>query len=193
MPKTSLEQYNKKRDFTRTPEPRGIRAQDKHQAPLFVVQQHHARSEHYDFRIEYNGVLKSWAIPKGPSLNPQEKRLALMTEDHPLSYAHFEGIIPEGNYGAGPVIVWDLGIYYNLRAPEDIDTCIAQGELILWLEGKKLQGGFALIRTKLYIKNSWLCIKMRDKYACDTCAITKERPESVKSGKTIDELYTEQS
>lgn len=194
MPKNKLEQYTKKRDFSRTPEPTESALHGlKDTLPIFVIQQHHARAEHYDFRIESNGVLKSWALPKGPSVNPQDKRLALMTEDHPLAYAQFEGVIPEGNYGAGPVLIWDQGVYYNLRAPDTIDACIAQGELVLWLAGKKLQGGFALIRTHLQAKNSWLFIKMRDNYACATCDITHDRPESVKSGKTIEQLYNKQS
>ena len=137
---------------------------------MFVVQKHDASTLHYDFRLEINGFLKSWAVPKGPSTDPREKRLALPTEDHPLDYAHFEGVIPEGEYGAGTVIVWDTGTYRNLNRNEDDETvsmadAVQQGEIKVWLEGRKIKGGYALIRTGKGKKERWLLVKMKDDHA----------------------------
>jgi bifunctional non-homologous end joining protein LigD len=140
----------------------------------FVVQKHQASRLHYDFRLELDGVLKSWAVPKGPSLNPQEKRLAIMVEDHPLEYGSFEGVIAEGSYGAGEVIVWDQGSYRPLVG-ETKETMQAQlreqlnqGALHILLAGEKLRGEFALIRQKRLGEKAWLLIKKRDHYASDT-------------------------
>lgn len=156
-----------------------------HTGPLFVVQQHGARSPHYDLRLENRGVLKSWAIPKGPSTNPAKKQLALMTEDHPLSYATFEGIIPEGQYGAGPVIVWDIGTFENMK-DTPLAQCIEEGEITILLKGKKLKGGYALIRLASAKKNNaWLLVKMNDKEADRTRDITKELPNSVLSHRPL--------
>ncbi len=182
--KNNLQKYKKKRDFSRTPEPQGTRVR-AHKRPLFVIQKHDATSLHYDFRLEEAGVLKSWAIPKGPSTDPHDKRLALMTEDHPLDYAHFEGVIPEGNYGAGQVLVWDLGTFKNLREL-NITESIDDGKVEIWLEGKKLHGAYALIKTHLQ-RNGWLFFKMKDEEA-HPGNITEERPESVLSKKTIEEI-----
>jgi bifunctional non-homologous end joining protein LigD len=169
----SLTKYNQKRKFNDTPEPKG-KATKLNKGPLhFVIQKHEATRLHYDFRLEHNGVLVSWAVPKGPSLNLGDKHLAMMVEDHPIDYMKFEGVIPEGNYGAGTVMVWDFGNYLALGTAnrEDSEKMIRkglkEGMLKIVLNGKKLQGGFALIKLKNNFagKNSWLLIKERDEYA----------------------------
>ena len=162
----SLKEYKRKRRFDSTPEPAGTRP--LHRGSDFVVQEHHARRLHYDFRLEVNGVMKSWAVPKGPSMNPSDKRLAIQTEDHPLEYAKFEGEIPQGNYGAGDVIIWDNGTFEaegNLSAQQQLD----RGELKFILHGKKLTGSFVLvkIRSREPGKQEWLLIKHRDSSASD--------------------------
>lgn len=164
----ALTTYNKKRNFDVTSEPKG-KVEKKHLS-RFVVQRHDASRLHYDFRLELGGVLKSWAVPKGPSMNPEDKRLAVMVEDHPVSYIHFEGIIPKGNYGAGIVEVWDKGAF--IPVDEDLETISEQqalknldkGELKFFLKGDKLEGGFVLVRFKKEDKN-WLLIKHKDEYA----------------------------
>lgn len=164
----ALTTYNKKRDFTVTREPKGKK--EAKNLFRFVVQRHDASRLHYDFRLELGGVLKSWAVPKGPSMNPADKRLAVMVEDHPSSYIGFEGTIPEGNYGAGSVIVWDNGVFFpvseDLEKLSEKDALLAlkKGELKFFLKGKKLEGGFVLVRMKKDEKN-WLLIKHKDEYA----------------------------
>jgi DNA ligase D-like protein (predicted 3'-phosphoesterase) len=157
-----------------------------------VIQKHDATSLHYDFRLEAGGVLKSWAVPKGPSTNPKDKRLAMATEDHPLDYADFEGVIPEGQYGAGPVIVWDTGTYRNLTEKDGreiaVEEAVASGHVKVWLEGKKLQGGFALTRTGQGKRARWMLVKMRDEAADARRNPAKTQPESVLSGRTIEDL-----
>jgi bifunctional non-homologous end joining protein LigD len=162
----ALEGYKQKRHFDTTPEPRPRRGK-AHRRPLFVVQEHHASRLHYDFRLEADGVLKSWAVPKQPSLNPAVKRLAVQVEDHPLEYANFSGEIPAGQYGAGLVHIWDKGTYENLLArkphPQSIAESIDAGHLEVHLHGRKLKGNFALIRmARRGHKASWLLIKMQD-------------------------------
>ncbi|EKD49008.1 MAG: hypothetical protein ACD_64C00037G0002 [uncultured bacterium] len=181
----SLKTYQKKRDFKITIEPAGIE-QYSSSRPKFVIQQHAARAMHYDVRLEIDGVLVSWAVPKGPSLNPAVKRLAIMTEDHPMEYRDFEGIIPEGEYGAGPVIIWDRGTYKNLR-DVSMNESLKQGQLEVFLYGKKVRGAFVFIRTapKSVEKSRWLLIKMRDDYADARKNPVSSQPESVKTGKTI--------
>ena len=145
----ALTEYKHKRDFARTPEPRP-RVSKSRRRPLFVVQEHHASRLHYDFRLEADGVLKSWAVPKKPTLNPSIKRLAVHVEDHPVEYARFSGEIPKGEYGAGKVEIWDKGTYENLLAdkpqPETVAEAIKHGHVEVKLEGKKLKGSFALVR-----------------------------------------------
>jgi bifunctional non-homologous end joining protein LigD len=161
--KLSLANYKKKRDFAKTQEPKGKLNRSSKQKKLksFVVQKHDATRLHYDFRIESeSGVLISWAVPKGPSMDPSNKRLAILVEDHPLDYLNFEGVIPRGNYGAGTVIVWDIGTY---KTKDTISKQLENGKISLELEGKKLRGGFTLIRTKN--KNQWLLIKVDDGFA----------------------------
>src|SRR5438132_4048674 len=162
----ALEEYRAKRDFHKTPEPGPTTGQTGRQ-PVFVVQKHHASRLHYDFRLEADGVLKSWAVPKQPSLNPAIKRLAVQVEDHPLEYANFSGEIPAGQYGAGLVHIWDKGTYENILArkphPQSMAEGINAGHLEVQLHGRKLKGNFALIRmAKRGQKPSWLLIKMQD-------------------------------
>ncbi len=178
-----LNTYAKRRNVKRSKEPAPRVASSKGN-PSFVVQQHAARSMHYDFRLEIDGVMKSWAIPKGPSLNPAHKRLAVLTDDHPLSYKNFEGHIPEGEYGAGAVIVWDRGKYKNLK-DYSLKTAFRKGHIEIFLRGKKLKGGFALVRFR---EKNWLLVKMKDDYADKRKNIIKSEPHSVKSGKTIREI-----
>jgi DNA ligase D-like protein (predicted 3'-phosphoesterase) len=197
MPKSdSLKEYFEKRDFRRTEEPKGGDRGPSDQ-PIFVIQKHAASSLHYDFRLEVDGVLKSWAVPKGPSTDPSEKRLAVPTEDHPLEYADFEGVIPEGEYGAGTVLVWDAGRYHNLRAEKEDDGAasmeesLEQGKVEVWLEGEKLTGGYALVRTGKGDDARWLLIKMRDDEADARRNPTSTEPKSVLTGRTLEEI-TEQ-
>lgn len=191
-----LSDYKKKRRFEGTPEPRGDEAEGSLTGPLkFVVQKHKASRLHYDFRLELEGVLKSWAVPKGPSMNPDDKRLAMMVEDHPLDYRNFEGIIPEGNYGAGTVMVWDEGVYAARTAAERTEATSAmaaglkKGHITFVLIGKKLKGEFALIkiggdRTKE--KNSWLLVKAADEYSTNKNILAEDR--SAVTGRTLDEI-----
>ena len=161
---TSLKTYKEKRDFTKTSEPKGRRTR-KTKKTIFVVQQHAARSNHFDFRLEMGNVLKSWAVPKGLPVEVAEKHLAVETEDHPLEYASFEGKIPKGEYGAGKVKIWDTGSYRNIRKL-GIKESYENGQIEVALDGKKLKGRYALIRTKFNNNpKNWLLIKMReDKY-----------------------------
>src|SRR5688572_2289734 len=166
-----LREYKAKRDFKRTPEPGGesriTKAQPaaragKRRTPKFCVQKHLASQLHYDFRLEHNGVLLSWAVPKGPSLNPKDKRLAMHVEDHPYDYGGFEGVIPEG-YGAGIVMLWDKGTWTPLV--DDVDAALKKGELKFELHGVKLKGSWVLVRTRASEGRGWLLIKHRDQYA----------------------------
>lgn len=182
----SLKEYKAKRNFKKTLEPKGITAKDKNKK-IFVVQKHHASHLHYDFRLELDGVLKSWAVPKGPSLNPQEKRLAVEVEDHPVSYANFEGEIPEGEYGGGHVIVWDKGEWIP---PKNVNEQLKKGRLEFELHGEKLAGEWLLLRTRTPgagKKNNWLLIKRNDDSANTKKDILKE-DESVISGVTLEAL-----
>ncbi len=187
-----LSRYFKKRNFEQTPEPKG-RAKNRGRSKLvFVVQEHHASTLHYDFRLELDGVLKSWAVPKGPSLNPHERHLAVQTEDHPYDYRKFEGVIPEGNYGAGNVIIWDEG-WYEARqgGSEDEEQILRRelkkGHLTFILHGQKLKGEFALIRMhNTSDEHAWLLVKKDDEFATATDITAKD--ESVKTHRTVDEL-----
>jgi bifunctional non-homologous end joining protein LigD len=186
----TLSKYKEKRNFSVTPEPAGKEhsgADPKHRL-TFVIQKHRATQLHYDFRLEFNGVLLSWAIPKGPSLDPSVKRLAMQVEDHPVEYGGFEGTIPEGEYGGGTVMVWDRGEW----APEngDIAAALQKGDLKFTLYGKKLHGSWVLVRTHGYgskADKTWLLIKHRDQYA-STKDVTEEMPRSVLSKRLMVEI-----
>lgn len=183
-----LKSYRAKREFSRTPEPAGGIAGEG--GNRFVVHKHHATADHYDLRLEVGGVLKSWAVPRGPSLNPADKRLAVETEDHPVEYIDFEGVIPEGEYGGGPMIVWDTGTWAPM---EDVGKSLATGAFKFRLAGKKLNGGWMLTRLKPKPgedenKKNWLLFKERDLAADTRLDILEARPESVKSGRRIEEL-----
>jgi DNA ligase D-like protein (predicted 3'-phosphoesterase) len=185
-----LSDYRRKRRFGRSPEPagrRGRRGRKTDDEPCFVIQHHAARSDHYDFRLEIDGVLVSWAIPKGPSINPKDRRMARRTEDHPLDYASFEGVIPEGEYGAGGVIVWDRGTYANATSYEMTEG-LERGHLSFQLYGEKLSGGYALTRIREGKDETWLLIKRRDEDADARRKPVRSQPESVLSGRTLDEL-----
>ncbi|MDX1593582.1 MAG: DNA polymerase ligase N-terminal domain-containing protein [Gammaproteobacteria bacterium] len=192
---TTKKRYEEKRDFSRTPEPEGS-GRRRDGEPIFVIQEHGASSHHFDLRLEVDGVLKSWAVPKGPSTDPREKRLAVPTEDHPLEYADFEGVIPEGEYGAGPVAIWDRGPYENLTE-KDGETvpagqAIEDGHFLFRLHGEKLTGGYALQRTGQGDDARWLLVKMRDDEADARRNPTSTEPESVTSGRTLDEIGDEE-
>jgi DNA ligase D-like protein (predicted 3'-phosphoesterase) len=189
-----LSEYRRKRRSGlrsgNSPEPRGRLGRKRRagkSGPRFVIQHHAARSDHYDFRLEIDGVLVSWAIPKGPSTNPRDRRMARRTEDHPLDYAGFEGVIPEGEYGAGPVIVWDRGSYANVTE-RDMAECLDRGHLSFRLQGEKLHGGFALTRIREGKDETWLLVKRRDEDADARRKPVKSQPESVLSGRTLDDL-----
>jgi bifunctional non-homologous end joining protein LigD len=185
----SLKKYRSKRDFSVTEEPEGSeRSNGSAKKLLYVIQKHHASQLHYDFRLEWRGVLLSWAVPKGPSLDPAVKRLAARVEDHPVEYGGFEGTIPEGEYGGGTVMLWDRGTW----TPEspDVDEALRKGELKFTLNGKKLKGSWVLVRTKGYggsKKESWLWIKHRDRYA-STEDVLEKKPRSVLSNRLLDEI-----
>jgi DNA ligase D-like protein (predicted 3'-phosphoesterase) len=161
----SLKLYREKRDFEVTPEPVTAASAEENASGkrIFVVQRHDARNLHYDFRLEVDGVLKSWAVPKGPSDDPKVRRLAIMTEDHPLDYAGFEGVIPEGQYGAGTVSIWDAGFYSNMTEKDGraipMAKALENGHAAFRLEGRRMNGGYALTRTN----RGWILVKMKDK------------------------------
>jgi bifunctional non-homologous end joining protein LigD len=191
MATDKLKKYRSMRVFGDTPEPAGGRPKSK--KPMFVVQKHRASHLHYDFRLEMEGVLKSWAVPKGPSYDPSTKRLAMMTEDHPYDYGSFEGVIPEGNYGAGNVIIWDTGTWEFLSPGDDPVKALKSGKLTFTLKGKKLFGEWALvkIRGRSVRDNEWLLMKHDDQFANREVDVTKIAPKSVVSGQTVEDLDAE--
>ncbi|MDX5361542.1 MAG: DNA ligase [Alphaproteobacteria bacterium] len=188
--------YDDKRDFRRTPEPKSGGGSASDGDPVFVIQEHDASTLHYDVRFEVDGTLKSWAVPKGPSTDPREKRLAIPTEDHPLAYADFEGVIPAGEYGAGTVLVWDKGPYENITEKDGkivpAARAIANGHFLVWLKGKKLTGGYALQRTGEGEDARWLLVKMDDAEADARRNPVSTEPRSVLSGRTRDEIAREE-
>jgi len=179
-----LADYHAKRDFTRTAEPRGRKAAVK--GRLYVIQKHDATRLHFDLRLELDGVLKSWAVTRGPSLDPAEKRLAVRVEDHPLDYGTFEGTIPEGEYGGGTVMLWDIGLW----APDgDPHEGLRKGKLAFVLDGQRLKGGFALVRMKndrvRNARENWLLIKERDQFADPDLDPIEKWQRSVKSRRSM--------
>src|SRR5689334_16167725 len=200
MEKGKLSEYSAKRSFAKTPEPAPGPKPHAGEGPLlFVVQQHSASRLHYDFRLECDGVLKSWAVPKGPSLNRDDKRLAVLTEDHPYDYASFEGVIPPGQYGAGEVIVWDCGVYSpdedgktwfdnREQAEREVRKGLEKGKLSILLRGEKLKGSFALVQTRKAKEGGkeWLLIKHKDRFA-STQDVT-EQDRSVLSETSVEEM-----
>lgn len=191
-----LREYRERRAFDRTDEPAGGDVRRSDEAPLFVIQHHDASTEHWDLRLEVDGVLVSWAVPKGPSTDPREKRLAKRTEDHPLEYADFEGRIPEDEYGGGEVVVWDLGPYRNDTTDDDgavipVADALADGHVRVWLDGQKLQGGYALTHTAMRSDDDWLLVKVDDEHADARRNPTSTEPASVLSGRTVEEVAEE--
>jgi len=188
-----LDRYRAKRDFSKSSEPEG-RCGSRDAAPVFVIQKHDASSLHYDLRIEVGGVMKSWAVPKGPSTDPREKRLAIATEDHPLDYAGFEGVIPEGEHGAGTVLIWDRGTYENITKKGDglrpVNAALEDGHLLIRLEGEKISGGYALQRID-DDEDHWLLVKMDDDAADARRNPVSTEPDSVASGLSLDEIASQ--
>jgi bifunctional non-homologous end joining protein LigD len=191
-----LKKYRKMRDFSDTPEPAGGKPK-RGRLPIFVIQKHRASHLHYDFRLEMEGVLKSWAIPKGPSYDPSVKRLAMMTEDHPYDYAAFEGQIPEGNYGAGNVIIWDNGQWEFIEPGDDPVAALKSGKITFRMHGKKMFGEWALVRiggrSKSDKGNEWLLLKHRDQFANSDVDVTKVAPRSVISNLLVEEIGGERT
>jgi bifunctional non-homologous end joining protein LigD len=191
----SLVKYREKRDFERTSEPSGETKAGKaaKRSLIFVVQKHRASQLHYDFRLEFHGVLLSWAVPKGPSLDPSTKRLAMQVEDHPIDYASFEGVIPEGEYGGGTVMVWDKGTW--TAESEDVAAALKKGDLKFNLQGKKLHGSWVLVRTRGFgsskADRSWLLIKHRDRFSSSK-DITAEKPRSAVTGRLLSDIAREE-
>lgn len=191
--------YAEKRDFSKTNEPPEKKS-SKHfkEGNIFVIQKHDATNLHYDFRLEIDGTLKSWSVPKGPSTNPSIKRMAIPTEDHPMAYAKFEGTIPKGQYGGGTVMLWDKGIYENLKKDEkgnsiSLSDSYKMGSLEFSLKGKKLQGGYALVKMKGgKMKDNWLLIKMDDEFADARKNPVNTQNQSVTTGRTMTQIAKEE-
>ena len=188
-----LKEYRDKRDFRSTGEPQGEKGSGGARG-RFVIQQHRSRGQggrvHFDFRLEVGGALASWAVPKGPSTDPSDKRLALRVEDHPLDYAGFEGVIPEGQYGAGTVLVWDRGPYRNLREENrSMKEALEEGQVEVGLQGEKLQGGYALVRTGSEgDQERWLLVKMDDEGADARRNPVSTEPDSVLTGRSLERI-----
>ncbi|MGR4878671.1 DNA polymerase ligase N-terminal domain-containing protein [Streptomyces sp. LARHCF249] len=195
--KGALARYHRRRDFSKTAEPEGRLAEpSSNGSPSYVVQIHDARSMHFDFRLEADGVLKSFAVPKGPSRDPHDKRFATPTEDHPLEYRDFEGVIPPGEYGGGAVIVWDEGTYRNVssdRAGHEIPLAEAleRGHASFWLDGRKLHGGYSLTRIRTGEgggREAWLLVKHADERAASTGTPDPRRARSARTGRTLGQV-----
>ncbi|MDX1706165.1 DNA polymerase ligase N-terminal domain-containing protein [Pseudidiomarina sp.] len=189
------EDYQKKRDFDKTSEPSNgdVSFDWADERPIFVIQKHDASSLHYDFRIEVDGTLKSWAVPKGPSTDPGDKRLAVPTEDHPLDYADFEGVIPKDEYGGGTVMIWDRGCYRNLKDDKSVADQLDDGHATIWLEGEKICGGYALIHTDSGDDERWLLVKIDDEKADARRNPVSTEKTSVESDRSLKEIDDEES
>lgn len=194
---SSKKDYQSKRDFSKTKEPKGG-GKSKHEKPIFVIQKHDATNLHYDFRLEIGGTLKSWSVPKGPSTDPKVKRMAIPTEDHPIEYADFEGTIPKGQYGGGTVMIWDTGEFENLKKGEDgkeisLEDSYEMGTVEVNLKGKKIYGGYALIEMKGgNMKGNWLLTKMKDDKADARRNPVSTETDSVVSGRSLKEIAEEE-
>lgn len=192
---SSDKSYKEKRDFDKSPEPKSSGKQSSGKDPMFVIQKHDSSNLHYDFRLEIDGTLKSWAVPKGPSTDPSEKRLAVPVEDHPIEYGDFEGVIPEGEYGAGVVMIWDTGTYQNLKEKDGetapMKECYDNGRIEVSLKGDKISGGYALVKMKNGDEN-WLLIKMDDEEADARRNPVSTENRSVKTGRTLKEIEKEE-
>jgi bifunctional non-homologous end joining protein LigD len=194
--KGKLAEYHRKRDFEKTPEPAGRAGRTRRAALEFVIQKHAASSLHFDFRLELDGVMKSWAVPRGPSLDPTVKRLAIQVEDHPIEYNTFEGTIPEGEYGGGTVMLWDRGTYTAADdatdPPGELRRGYESGELSFVLDGERLHGAWALIRTRRGSgkQQQWLLVKRRDDHAIPGSDVVAEYTTSVATGRTMEEIAT---
>ncbi|MDG3582276.1 DNA polymerase ligase N-terminal domain-containing protein [Galbibacter pacificus] len=188
-------EYNKKRDFSKTKEPKGNSRKKDTNSQIFVIQKHDATNLHYDFRLEIDNVLKSWSVPKGPSTDPSIKRMAIPTEDHPLEYANFEGTIPKGQYGGGTVMIWDKGTYKDLAEEgQNVSDSYKKGIIEFYLQGKKLQGGYSLIRMNSgKMKGNWLLIKKDDEKADARRNPVSTQNKSVTSNRTLKEIAKEEA
>lgn len=184
-----LREYQRKRDFQKTPEPRGKKAQHADRHLAYVIQKHDASHLHYDFRLELDGALKSWAVPKGPDLDPANKRLAMQVEDHPLEYGDFEGTIPQGQYGGGTVMLWDKGVWEPIGDPKQ---GYSDGRLKFTLRGEKLQGTWMLVRKGGRKSGAgerhWFLFKERDEFSRPGSSVTEEMPLSVATGRDLREI-----
>lgn len=193
-----MNEYESKRDFKKTTEPKGSKTVSKGDKPIFVIQKHDATNLHYDFRLEIDGTLKSWSVPKGPSTDPSVKRMAVPTEDHPLEYADFEGMIPKDEYGGGTVQIWDRGHFKNIKENEDgeqlsLKESYEKGTVEIDLDGQKLSGGYALVKmTSGNMEGNWLLIKMDDDDADARRKPTKTENKSVATDRTLDEIKEEE-
>ncbi len=191
--------YKEKRDFDKTDEPKGKKKKSSGKDPIFVIQKHDASNLHYDLRIEIDGTLKSWSIPKGPSTDPDEKRMMIPTEDHPLDYADFEGVIPEDEYGGGTVMIWDKGTFKNIKENDDgesisLKDSYEMGTVEIYLKGEKLKGGYALVEMKSgNMEGNWLLIKMNDEEADARRNPVSTEKKSVETGRTLKEIEKEES
>jgi DNA ligase D-like protein (predicted 3'-phosphoesterase) len=188
-----MREYRSRRDFENSPEPHGREgACASRRRPRFVIHKHDASTLHYDLRLEINGVLKSWVVPKGPSTDPSDRRLAIPTEDHPLEYAGFEGVIPGEQYGGGTVMVWDRGTFRNITEKDGelqpADAAWENGHLLVELDGEKISGGYALHRTGVNRDSNWLLIKMDDEHADARRNPVSSQPKSVASGRTMKQI-----
>ena len=193
-----MKSYNEKRDFSKTKEPRDEPSAKKDGQPIFVIQKHDATNLHYDFRLEIGNTLKSWSVPKGPSTDPSVKRMAIPTEDHPMAYANFEGNIPKGEYGGGTVMIWDNGNIESNKKDDDgnlisLEDSFKEGSIEVVLHGKKLQGGYNLVKMKGgKMKGNWLLMKQDDEYADARRNPVSTQPKSAVSGKSLKEIAGEE-
>ena len=194
-----MKSYNEKRDFSKTREPKDTPSKKRNKKPIFVIQKHDATNLHYDFRLEIEGTLKSWSVPKGPSTNPSVKRMAIPTEDHPIAYADFEGVIPQGEYGGGTVMIWDKGTIESNKKDEDgnlisLEESFKNGSIEVILHGKKLKGGYNLVEMKGgKMKGNWLLMKQDDPEADARRNPVSTQVKSVVSGRTLKQIEKEEA